>query len=124
MVWYRRRTVNLAVVNGLDDNLGGLAVNAASNTVGSSEDLLDGSLQLLGEGLEAHLSGNIDDLIEGNRLVVLDVLLLLAVARRLLQGSDNQRRSSRNDRDSSLTVLDGKLDSYAQAFLLNVSVHI
>lgn len=55
---------------------------------------------------------------------MLDVLLLLAVARRLLQGSDDQRRSSRDDRDSSLTVLDRKLDSYAQAFLLQASVHL
>ena len=48
---------------------------------------------------------------------MLDVLLLLAIAGRLLEGLDDQGGSSGNNRDSSLTVLDGKLDSYAQAFL-------
>lgn len=44
-------------------------------------------------------------------LGVLDVLLLLAVTRGLLEGLDDQGRGRGNDRDSSLTVLDGELDS-------------
>lgn len=112
-------TVNLAVVNGLSDNLGRLAINTAANTVSSAQDFLDGTLQVLGEGLVAHSASNLDDLVEGNGLVVLDVLLLLAITRGLLQGTDDQGRSGGDDRDLSLTVLDGELDSHAQAFLFN-----
>jgi hypothetical protein len=45
---------------------------------------------------------------------VLDVLLLLAVARWLLEGLDDQRRGRGDDRDSGLTVLDGELDGDSQ----------
>ena len=41
---------------------------------------------------------------------MLDVLLLLAVSRGLLEGLDNEGRSGGDDRDLSLTVLDGELD--------------
>jgi len=41
---------------------------------------------------------------------VLDVLLLLPVTRRLLQGLNDQGRCWRNDRNGSLTILNRKLD--------------
>lgn len=41
---------------------------------------------------------------------MLDVLLLLSVARGLLQGLDDERGGSRDHRDGGLTVLDSKLD--------------
>jgi hypothetical protein len=41
---------------------------------------------------------------------VLDVLLLLAVTRGLLESLDDEGRSGGNDGDSGLTVLDGQLD--------------
>jgi hypothetical protein len=108
--------VNITVVNRLDDDLGGLAINLASHAVAGTKNLLDGSLQLLGERLVAHGAGNVDDLIEADRLVVLDVLLLLAITRRLLESADDQGGGGGNDGDGSLTVLDGELDSHAQAF--------
>ena len=37
-----------------------------------------------------HLAGDLNDLVERNGLGVLDVLLLLAVARRLLEGLDDE----------------------------------
>jgi len=43
-----------------------------------------------------------------------NVLLLLAVTRRLLEGLDDERRSRGDDRDGSLTVLDGELDGHAE----------
>ena len=51
-----------------------------------------------------------DDLVERNVTSVLDVLLLLSVPRRLLQGLDDQTRSAGDDADLGLTVLDGQLD--------------
>lgn len=46
---------------------------------------------------------------------MLDVLLLLAITRRLLEGLDDERRGGGNDRDGSLTVLDGELDGDAES---------
>lgn len=71
-----------------------LAINLAPDTECSAEDLLDGALELLGERLVAHGPGNIDDVVERHGLVVLDVLLLLAVARGLLEGPDDEGRRS------------------------------
>lgn len=110
------RNLNLAVVDSLDDGLRGLAVDLAADRVSSSQNLLDATLQLLGEGLVAHGAGNLDDLVNGDGLVVLDVLLLLAVTRGLLEGLDDERRGSGDNRDRSLTVLDGQLDGDTETF--------
>lgn len=115
-------TLNLAVIDGLDNGLRGLAVNLAADRVSSSQNLLDTILQVLGERLVAHGAGNLDDLVNGDGLVVLDVLLLLAVTRGLLEGLDDERRGSGNNGDSSLTVLDGQLDGDTETFLSMVSV--
>ena len=48
---------------------------------------------------------------------MLDVLLLLAVPRRLLECLDDERRGGGNDGDGGLTVLDGQADGDAEAFL-------
>lgn len=114
---YPELTVNVSAVNRLNDSLGRLAINLATDTVGGTENLLDGTRELLGERLVSHGAGDIDDLVEADGLVVLDVLLLLAITGRLLEGLDDQRGSGGHNGDSGLTVLDGELDSYAQAFL-------
>lgn len=91
--------------------MGVLAVDGAADGLSSAEDLLDGTGEVLGEGLEAHLAGDLDNLVEGDVTTVLDVLLLLAVMGGLLERLDDERRSRGDDRDGSLTVLDGKLNS-------------
>lgn len=48
---------------------------------------------------------------------MLDVLLLLAVTRRLLERTNDQRRGGGDDRDGCLTVLDGELAGDAQTLL-------
>lgn len=47
---------------------------------------------------------------------MLDVLLLLPVTRWLFQGSNDKGGSRWDDRDSSLSVLDGELDRDAKTF--------
>lgn len=49
---------------------------------------------------------------------MLDVLLLLAVTGRLLEGTDDEGRGGGNNRDRGLTVLDGELDGDTETFLL------
>ena len=62
----------------------------------------------------AHGAADLDDLVERDGLGVLDVLLLFAVTRGLLEGLDDQGRGGGHDRDSGLTVLDGQADSDAE----------
>lgn len=107
--------VDLASVNSVGDSLGALSVNLATDTEGSAQNLLHGTGQSLRERLVPHGAGNLDDLVKRNGLVVLDVLLLLAVAGGLLQRADDERRCGGNDGDGSLTVLDGELHGDAKA---------
>ena len=48
---------------------------------------------------------------------MLDVLLLLAVTRWLLEGLDDERRGGWDDRDGSLTVLDGQANGDTETLL-------
>lgn len=101
---------DLAVIDSLDDVVGGTAVDGASNGLGGTEDLLDTTGEVLGHGLVGHLAGNVVDLVDGNVARVDDVLLLLAVTDGLLEGLDDEGRGGGNNRGGSLTVLDGELD--------------
>lgn len=103
-----KRTVNLASLDIVGDVLGAAAIDLAADGEGSTEDLEDSTAELLGHGAGAHGAGNLDDVVEGDGLGVLDVLLLLAVTRRLLEGLDHEGRGGGNNGDSGLTVLDGQ----------------
>lgn len=108
--------LDISRVDRLDDVVRGLAVDRASDRLGSAEDLLDTVGEVLRERLLrlAHGAGDLDDLVELNVARVLDVLLLLAVANGLLQGTDDERRRRGDDRDGGLTVLDRQLDRDAE----------
>lgn len=62
----------------------------------------------------AHGAADLDDLVERDGLGVLDVLLLFAVTRGLLEGLDDKGGGGGNDRDGGLTVLDGQADGDAE----------
>ena len=79
-----------------------------------NETNLDGASHLAGHGAWAHDFGSLDDVLPGQVAVVLDVLDLLAVTGRLLQGADEQGGGRRNDGHGGLAVLDGELDSHLQ----------
>lgn len=51
---------------------------------------------------------------------MLDVLLLFAVSGWLLESSDDERGGRRNNRDGSLSILDGELDGDTETFLFGV----
>lgn len=91
------RDLNLARLNVVRDILRAAAIDLAAGAESSAENLLDGTLQIFGHGLEAHSFRDGDYLIEGNALGVLDVLLLLPVTRGLLEGLDDERRCGGND---------------------------
>ena len=88
-----------------------MAIDSAANGESSTKDFLDGTLKLTSEGLVTHGTGDLNNVIKSDVTRVLDVLLLLAVTRGLLESSDDQGRGRGNDGDLSLTVLDGQLDS-------------
>jgi hypothetical protein len=106
--------VNLASLDVVGDVLGAAAVNTATNRESGTEDLKDGTLELLSQRTVAHGAGDLDDVIERDRLGVLDVLLLLAVTRGLLEGLDDQRGSGGHNGDGGLTVLDGETDGHTE----------
>lgn len=116
VVW-RALTVNLARRDRILDRLWALAVDLATHAERCAKNLLHNTLEGLGEALEAHGTGDVDNVVKRNGLAVLDVLLLLAVARRLLEGADDQGGGSRDNGDGGLTVLDGELAGDAQALL-------
>jgi hypothetical protein len=111
----RKLTLNLAGLDVVGDALGGAAIDLATSGESSADNLKNSSLERLGHGLVAHGAGNLDDLVERDGLGVLDVLLLFAVTRGLLEGLDDQGGSRGNDRDGGLTVLDGQADSDAES---------
>ena len=111
------RTLNLAALDVVRDVLRTSAIYLSANTESRTQNLLHRSLQLLGERLEPHRPGNLDDVVEGYALAVLDVLLLLPVARGLLQGLDDEGGGGRDNRDGGLTVLDRELDGDTETFL-------
>merc|ERR1712232_842954 len=85
-----RWNVKSAIIDLLLNFSWGLSVNGAANGVASSEDFLDGTPELSGDRLLTHLTGNVINDRHGEVSVVLDVLNLLAVTWRLLQGLDQQ----------------------------------
>jgi len=90
------------------------AIDGAADTLGGSKNLLGGTGQGLGERLWSHLTGNVDDLVKSDVARVFDVLLLLPVARRLLESLDDKGGGSGNNVDFGLSVLDRKLDGHSQ----------
>lgn len=56
---------------------------------------------------------------------MLDVLLLFAVSRGLLEGLDNEGGCGRNDGDSGLTVLNSEFDGDTETFLyFTENIHV
>jgi hypothetical protein len=110
------RDLDRTIVDPLDNIVRVLPVYSASDRLSGSEDLLDGTGQVLGEGLVLHLTGDLqegeqnrsdvgnqiraarpantygDDLVESNVTSVLDVLLLLSVPRRLYKQKQTPRQ--------------------------------
>jgi hypothetical protein len=115
-------TLNSTARNVVLDSLGAASVNLAADAERGAEDLLHSTLERFGERLVLHGTGDLDDLVEGYRLRVLDVLLLLAVSGRLLESLDDKSRCSRDNGDSGLTVLDGELHRDTKTLLLIVMI--
>ena len=100
------RNFDLPVVDPGLDVARALAVDGAPDGVARSQDLLDGSRELLRHGPFPHLPRDVDDLIEGDVAVVDDVLHLLAIAIGLVQRLHDEGGGGRDHRDGGLTVHD------------------
>lgn len=82
-------TINLSTLDLVADDFRTSAVNLTPNTESGAKDLEHRSLQFLRQTLEPHCPRDVDDLLQGNRFAVLDVLFLLPVSWRFFQGSDD-----------------------------------
>lgn len=78
--------LDLSLVDAVNDVVRRLAVNGAADTLSGTKDLLDSGGKVLAERLESHGAGNVDDVVKRDVASVADVLLLLAVTRRLCRG--------------------------------------
>ena len=88
---------DLLIIDHLLDGSGTVSVDGAADGKASAEDFLHGARQLSSEGLESHLSGNVHDLIQGDVAIVLDELGRLLVSHGLVQSSQNEGRSGREN---------------------------
>merc|ERR1712001_240019 len=108
------RTVDLAVIDLVDDVVRVLAVDGAADRLGRAQDLLHHPGELPGHRPGPHHPGSIDDVVQRDVAAVLDILDLLSVARGLFQGLDDEGRGRRYHRDSGLPVLDLELDRHLE----------
>ncbi|EPY41732.1 60S ribosomal protein L12 [Angomonas deanei] len=99
----------LAVSDLVLDGLGRLTLDLAADGDGGTKHLHHYGLEVGTHGLGLALLGDLDDLRKGDVAVVLDVLHLLAVARRLLEGADDTRGGGGGDNNGGNTVLDAEL---------------
>ena len=109
------RANNLAVVDHLLHLGGVLPVHGAANRVAGSENLLDGAGKVPGARPRPHLPSDLVDVVEREVSVVLDVLLLLPIPKRLLEGPDDEGARRWNNRHSGLTVLHGELHGHLES---------
>jgi len=79
---------------------------------------LDGSSEVLGHRSWAHHTGNFVDVLQSDVSSVLDVLLLLSIARRLVQVLDDQGSRAGHDLDLSLTVGHDELHSHTKTLVV------
>lgn len=100
--------VNLAVIDLLNNVVRIAAVDGATNALSGAEHFLDGTGQLAGLTPATNRTRDGEDVVEGNIARVLDVLNLLTITRRLLEGSDDERGRTRNHVDGRLTILNGQ----------------
>lgn len=91
--------------------------NVATHRAASTEDFQDGSLKFTSQRLDTGLTGDFDDLIEGERSVMLDVLFLLAITRGFLKSLNDQTSSRRFQFNGSDTVGNSKLDTETETFI-------
>lgn len=117
------RDLDLLIIDGGLDVTGALAVDSAANRVAGAENLLDSARELLSHGALTHLAGNLDDLVEGEVSVVDDVLLLLAVTDRLVEGLHDKGGGGGDHRHRRLTIDNSQLDCDAQAFPVHGRLH-
>merc|ERR1712038_210075 len=80
------RTVDLAIIDLVDDVVRVLAVDGAADRLGRSQDLLHHPRELPGHRPRPHHPGGVDDVIQADVAAVLDVLDLLPVPGRFFQG--------------------------------------
>ena len=84
--------------------MGGLAVDTATDREASSEDLLNGTGQLLGHGLTSHDTGDLNDRVKSDIAIVDNILDLLTVTGSLLELSHDKSRGSGDDGRSGLYI--------------------
>merc|ERR1719189_2899763 len=108
------RTVDLPIIDLVDNVVRVLTINSAADRLGRAQDLLHHPRELPRHRPGPHHPGSVDDVVERDVAAVLDVLDLLSVTRRFLQGLDDKGRGRRYHGDGGLPVLDLELDRHLE----------
>merc|ERR1719189_2231926 len=109
------RTVDLPIVDLVDDIVRVLTINSAADRLGRAQDLLHHPGELPRHRPGSHHPGSVDDVVQRDVAAVLDVLDLLPVTRGLLQSLNDEGRGRRHNGDSGLSVLDLELHRHLEA---------
>merc|ERR1719318_574722 len=107
-------TINLALIDSINNVMRILSVNSTPNRLRGSKDLLHNAGELAGHGAGPHDAGGVDDVVHGDVSAVLDVLHLLPVPWGLLRGLDDEGGGGGDHGASGLPVLDLELPGYLQ----------
>ena len=103
-------TIEGSVVDLINEVVWCLTIDGASNRLSRAKDLLHDSGKVLGHGSGPHDPGGVDDVVQSDVAIVLDVLDLLPVPGRFLEGLDDESRGRGNNLHLGLPVLDGEFD--------------
>ncbi|CAH0364561.1 unnamed protein product, partial [Pelagomonas calceolata] len=107
--------LQFAVLDLLHDVHGRLAVDRAADREGRPQHLEDRALELAGHRAGPHRPRDLNHLVQRDVAVVLDVLLLLAVADGLVERLDDQGRGRGDHLDRRLAVDDRQLHGHVHA---------
>ena len=108
------RTINFPVVDLIDDVMGRHAVDCATHGLGDPQNLLHHPGEVLGHGPGPHDAGGVDDVVQTHVAAVFDVLDLLPVPGRLLEGLDDEGGGGGDHGHGGLAVLDLELHGHLQ----------
>lgn len=95
--------------------LGVFPIHRAPDRHARPQDLFHSDAELLGHGPHLHHLRVLDHAVQCDVSVMLNILILLVIPLRLLQGLDDQSRGRRDNGNLRLTVLDSEFDSDAGA---------
>merc|ERR1719154_394443 len=103
--------------------MGRHTIDCTSNTLGCSKDFTHSSGEFNSWGSWSHNTGDINYLVQCDISIMFDILDLLTIPGRLLEGSDNKGAGRGDNLDTGLSVLDDKFNGDLETFPVTSGLH-